>query len=128
MGSYDGAEICELVGLFILNKLGQKFGKENIGLYRDDGLAIVTVVYIYIKSYCYVLFELRHRPYFRSASGHCAGQSMCYRYKFIFKYTFTYSSLQLKIRGVIDVSFLQNYTSLIAYKNSRTEYRLVPFV
>ena len=41
MGSYDGAEICELVGLFILNKLGQKFGKENIGLYRDDGLAIM---------------------------------------------------------------------------------------
>ncbi len=41
MGSYDGAEICELVGLFILNKLGQKFGKENIGLYRDDGLAII---------------------------------------------------------------------------------------
>ncbi len=40
-GSYDGAEICELVGLFILNKLGQKFGKENIGLYRDDGLAIM---------------------------------------------------------------------------------------
>ncbi len=27
MGSYDGAEICELVGLFILNKLGQKFGE-----------------------------------------------------------------------------------------------------
>ncbi len=41
MGSYAGAEICELVGLFILNKLGQKFGKENIGLYRDDGLAIM---------------------------------------------------------------------------------------
>ena len=41
MGSYDGAEICELVGLFILNKLGQKFGKENIGLYKDDGLAIM---------------------------------------------------------------------------------------
>ena len=41
MGSYDGAEICELVGLFILNKLEQKFGKENIGLYRDDGLAIM---------------------------------------------------------------------------------------
>ncbi len=40
MGSYDGAEISELVGLFILNKLGQKFGKENIGLYRDDELAI----------------------------------------------------------------------------------------
>ena len=34
MGSYDGAEICELVGLFILNHLGKKFGKKNIGLYR----------------------------------------------------------------------------------------------
>ena len=41
MGSYDGAEICELVGLFILNHLGISFGKENIGLYRDDGLAII---------------------------------------------------------------------------------------
>ena len=41
MGSCDEAEICELVGLFILNKLGQKFGKENIGLYRDDGLTIM---------------------------------------------------------------------------------------
>ena len=41
MGSFDGAEICELVGLFILNHLGQKFGKQNIGLYRDDGLAIL---------------------------------------------------------------------------------------
>ena len=41
MGSYDGAEICELVGLFILNHLGKTFGKEKIGLYRDDGLAII---------------------------------------------------------------------------------------
>jgi hypothetical protein len=30
MGSFDGAEICELVGLFILNHLGKRFGKENI--------------------------------------------------------------------------------------------------
>ena len=29
MGSYDGAETCELVGLFILNNLGQKFGKKT---------------------------------------------------------------------------------------------------
>ncbi len=41
MGSYDGAEICKLLGLFILNNLGQKFGKENTGLYRDDGLAFM---------------------------------------------------------------------------------------
>ena len=41
MGSYDGPEICELVGLFILNNLGKKFGKKNIGLYRDDVLVII---------------------------------------------------------------------------------------
>ena len=40
MGSFDGAEICELVGLFVLSKLTEKFGKENVGLYRDDGLAL----------------------------------------------------------------------------------------
>ena len=36
MGSYDGAESCELVGLFILSKL--KLLDVNLGLYRDDGL------------------------------------------------------------------------------------------
>ena len=40
MGSYDGAEICELVGLFLLNTLSKKYGLNNIGLYRDDGLAL----------------------------------------------------------------------------------------
>ncbi len=40
MGSYDGAEICELVGLFILKQLTTKYEKDSIGLYRDDGLAI----------------------------------------------------------------------------------------
>ena len=41
MGSYDGAEICELVGLYLLNLLSTKLGKECVGLYRDDGLAAV---------------------------------------------------------------------------------------
>ena len=41
MGAYDGAEICELVGTYLLSLLGQKCNKENIGLYRDDGLAIL---------------------------------------------------------------------------------------
>ena len=40
MGSYDGAEVCELVGLFILDDLCNIYGIDNIGLYRDDGLAI----------------------------------------------------------------------------------------
>ena len=41
MGSYDGAEVCELVGLFILSKLNNKIHKEDSGLYRDDGLFIL---------------------------------------------------------------------------------------
>ena len=41
MGSYDGAETCELVGLYLLNLLKEHINNENIGLYRDDGLAIL---------------------------------------------------------------------------------------
>ncbi|KAL9966710.1 hypothetical protein ACROYT_G024826 [Oculina patagonica] len=40
MGCYDGAEVCELVGLYILHKLTSAFPNGDIGLYRDDGLAI----------------------------------------------------------------------------------------
>ena len=35
MGSYTGAEICELVDLFILNHLGNRLGKENFGFYIE---------------------------------------------------------------------------------------------
>ena len=41
MGSFDGAEVSELVGLFILDKLSKLIPKENIGIYRDDGLSVV---------------------------------------------------------------------------------------
>ena len=40
MGAYDGAEVCELVGTYLLNLIGQKWDKNEVGLYRDDGLAI----------------------------------------------------------------------------------------
>ena len=40
MGAYDGAEVCELVGIFILNKISEKYDKNDIGLYRDDGVAV----------------------------------------------------------------------------------------
>ena len=40
MGCYDGAEVCELVGLYILHTLQSKFPEGDIGLYRDDGLAV----------------------------------------------------------------------------------------
>ena len=39
MGSYDGAEICELVGLYLLNQLSTLVDKSSVGLYRNDGLA-----------------------------------------------------------------------------------------
>ena len=39
MGRYDGAELCELVGLYLLDLLTKEFAKQNIGLYRDDGLS-----------------------------------------------------------------------------------------
>ena len=39
MGSYDGAELYELLGLYLLELLPKEFGKQNIGLYRDDGLS-----------------------------------------------------------------------------------------
>ena len=38
IGSYDGAELCELTGLYILSIMDSKFGKEKKELYRDDGL------------------------------------------------------------------------------------------
>ena len=41
MGSYDRAECCEIVGLFILSKLEGVFGEGNVGLYRDDGMAVL---------------------------------------------------------------------------------------
>ena len=41
MGSYDGAEVCELVGCYLLSELNNEItDKLSLGLYRDDGLAI----------------------------------------------------------------------------------------
>ena len=42
MVSYDGAEVCELVGLYLLDKLSSLIPRDQIGLYRDDGLAVVN--------------------------------------------------------------------------------------
>ena len=44
MGSYDGVECCELIGLYMLKKLAEGkfaiFPKAYLGLYRNDGLAV----------------------------------------------------------------------------------------
>ena len=38
MGAYDGAECCEIIGLYMLAQLKKEYPNLNIGLYRDDGL------------------------------------------------------------------------------------------
>ena len=40
MGAPDGAEVCELVGLFLLSEVKRDFPLLEFGLYRDDGLAV----------------------------------------------------------------------------------------
>ena len=41
MGSYDGAESCELVGTYLLHNIKERFGNAcNFGLYRDDGQGV----------------------------------------------------------------------------------------
>ena len=40
MGAFDGAEVCELVGTYLLFLISRTEKKGNIGLYRDDGLAV----------------------------------------------------------------------------------------
>ena len=41
MGCYDGAEICELVGIYIQNKLWKLMSRKDLGLYRVDELWIL---------------------------------------------------------------------------------------
>ena len=39
MVSYDGVEVCELIGISMLSLTSNKYNPNNIGLYRDEGLA-----------------------------------------------------------------------------------------
>ena len=41
MRCYNGTEVCEIVVSYILYLLGNILDKDLVGLYRDDGLAIV---------------------------------------------------------------------------------------
>lgn len=40
MGAYGSVEICELICIFMLPLLEQKYNSKDIGLYRDDGLSV----------------------------------------------------------------------------------------
>ena len=35
MGYYDGADICELIGRYLLYQINNEISKENIGLFRE---------------------------------------------------------------------------------------------
>ena len=41
MGCFDGAEVCELVGCFILKQIKSIMNINDVGLYRDDGLGVM---------------------------------------------------------------------------------------
>ena len=42
MNYYDGAEVFELVWSYILYQLKHVVKKENVGLYRDDSLGVLS--------------------------------------------------------------------------------------
>ena len=44
MGAYDWKEECDLLGYFLLYALSLKYNKTDIGLYRDDGLAVFRII------------------------------------------------------------------------------------
>ena len=44
MRRFDGAEVCEIVGIYILCFLAKLINKEDCGWYRDDGLLILRNV------------------------------------------------------------------------------------
>ena len=52
MGSLDGAEMCELVGLYILPLLQKRVNKKDNGLYRDNGLVVLRNVNGRTKDLC----------------------------------------------------------------------------
>ena len=40
MGAWDGAESCDLVGLYLLHLVTSEITDLEMGLYRDDGLCV----------------------------------------------------------------------------------------
>ena len=41
MESYDGTEVCELIGIFVVSLIGNKYNPNNIGIYKYGGLAVL---------------------------------------------------------------------------------------
>ena len=41
MGSYDGAETAEVIGLYLPSKISKIIPNATAGLYRDDSLTLI---------------------------------------------------------------------------------------
>ena len=41
MGAYDGTEVCELVGTYMLSVISKKYNKKDFRLYCGGGLGVV---------------------------------------------------------------------------------------
>ena len=44
MGMYDWADVCGRIGIYMLYLIGKRYYSKNIGLYGDDGLALLKNV------------------------------------------------------------------------------------
>ena len=44
MGAYDGADVCEVICIYMLYLIGKKYNSKYIGVYREDGLAVFKSV------------------------------------------------------------------------------------
>ena len=42
VGSFDRGEVCKLIGLFPFHEMKLLFGGNCVGLYRDDGFAVLN--------------------------------------------------------------------------------------
>ena len=90
MGSYNGAEVCELVGLYILDRIRLECPDIKLGLYRDDGLGITNNLSGQdtenLRNKLFQIFESQWNAkktflmspltWFQKGSGHTEGQTM----------------------------------------------------
>ena len=44
LGTYEGAEACELIDIYMLYLIVKNFDSKNIRVYRDDKLAVFEIV------------------------------------------------------------------------------------
>ena len=99
MAVYDVAEVCGLIDTYMLHLIGKKYESKNIGLYRDDGLAV-----------------------FKNVSGPASG-----KIKKQLQSLFNQKDLQiiiecnLKVVNYLDVTFNLNDGSYRPYQNPNGE-------